>query len=179
MNRVRIAAILAAALGIGGGTAVLLVDDTAKHEGRRLTAYQDTGGVWTVCDGITGPAVIRGRTYTHEECDELMADGLIRHCRPVLEALVRPTHGEIVAWCDFAYNVGVRAAVQSTGMRLQQQGKRAEACGQMLRWVYVGQRDCRDPASNCRGIVTRRQAQYARCMSTIPQSTALLSYTVE
>lgn len=175
MNRARVIATIAVALGLSLGTAAIIVDDTTRAEGRRLTAYQDSGGVWTVCDGITGPAVVRGRTYTDAQCDDLLIDALITHCRPVLQGLVDPAAGEVIAWCDFAYNAGVGAFLSSTGRRLQNTGERALACEQIKRWVYVGGKNCRDPASNCRGIVTRREHQYQRCMS---DGTVLQSFEV-
>jgi lysozyme len=175
VNKLRIIATVAAALGIGAGTVSILVDDTVQAEGRRYTAYQDSGGVWTVCDGITGPAVVRGRTYTDAECDDLLIENLIDHCRPVLQGLVDPREGEIIAWCDFAYNAGVGAFQNSTGRRLQNQGERDLSCQQILRWVYVAGKDCRIRANNCYGIVIRRQHQYERCMS---DGTVLQSFEV-
>lgn len=176
MNRARIIASVAAALGLSLTTAGILVKDTTTSEGRRYEAYLDSGGVWTVCDGITGPAVIRGRRYSDAECDDLLIENLIAHCAPVLRGLVDPKDGEVIAWCDFAYNAGISAFERSTGRRLQNAGERALACGQLLRWVYVNGKDCRDRRNNCYGIALRRQHQHQRCMS---DGTVLASFVVE
>lgn len=177
MNRARVIATVAAGLGLGLGTATLIVGDISKSEGRRHTAYLDPAGVPTACDGITGPQVVPGKVYTDAECDDLLAEHIIRHCKPVLGALRNPQPGEIVAWCDQAYNTGVRAALTSTGIRLQLQGRRAEACAQILRWTWItlpdGRKvDCRDPANRCRGLPLRRDRQYARCL----QNSAVLAH---
>ena len=42
-------------------------------EGIRLTAYQDSGGVWTVGFGHTGPEVVQGYTVTADQAAELLA----------------------------------------------------------------------------------------------------------
>lgn len=176
MNKPRIVAMVAAALGLGLGTAGLLVNDVAKSEGRRHTVYLDPAGIPTVCDGITGPQVVPGKVYTDAECDDLLAEHIIRHCLPVLGALRTPQPGEIVAWCDQAYNTGVRAALTSTGIRLQQQQRRQEACAQILRWTFItlpdGRKvDCRTAGRTCPGLVSRRDRQYARCL----QNSAVLA----
>ncbi|KAK6697468.1 hypothetical protein SNK04_014040 [Fusarium graminearum] len=44
---------------------------TTPHEGRRYTPYYDSAGILTACAGITGPAVVKGKRYTDEECTRL------------------------------------------------------------------------------------------------------------
>ncbi len=41
-----------------------LANDIAACEGLRLDAYQDTGGVWTIGFGHTGPEVHKGLSWT-------------------------------------------------------------------------------------------------------------------
>jgi len=41
---------------------------TMADEGLRLTAYQDSGGVWTIGWGHTGPEVHEGLVWTREQC---------------------------------------------------------------------------------------------------------------
>jgi lysozyme len=41
---------------------------TERDEGLRLTAYQDSGGVWTIGWGHTGPEVHKGLVWTREQC---------------------------------------------------------------------------------------------------------------
>ncbi len=43
-----------------------------RFEGLRLTAYQDSVGVWTIGYGHTGPDVHPGMTITEEQADELL-----------------------------------------------------------------------------------------------------------
>lgn len=192
MNRARVIAMVAAGLGLGLGTAAIVVDDIAKSEGRArrvpgtqtYVPYQDPVGRWTVCDGITGAAVIPGKVYTDTDCDDLLAENIIRHGKPIVGALRNAQPGEYAAWIDQAYNAGVRATLDSTGLRLQMEGRRAEACAQILRWTWatcpskrkINCRDrndrCEETGQNCIGIAARRDRQYARCM----QNSAALSH---
>lgn len=48
-------------------TASLAAALIAVFEGERLTAYQDTGGVWTIGIGHTGSMAKPGTTITHED----------------------------------------------------------------------------------------------------------------
>lgn len=41
---------------------------TEQDEGMRLEAYQDSGGVWTIGIGHTGPEVHEGLVWTREQC---------------------------------------------------------------------------------------------------------------
>ncbi len=43
-----------------------------EFEGLRLTAYQDSVGVWTIGYGHTGPDVYQGLTITQQRADELL-----------------------------------------------------------------------------------------------------------
>lgn len=44
-----------------------------RDEGCRLTAYQDTVGVWTVGYGCTGPDIVAGVTWTQAHADDELA----------------------------------------------------------------------------------------------------------
>lgn len=71
-------------------------------EGVRLTAYQDTGGVWTIGFGHTGPEVVSGYTISYDQAvEQLQANitpmlGLVKD-EPVVAA---------AAYVSFGYNCG-------------------------------------------------------------------------
>lgn len=74
----------------------------AVFEGCKLTAYKDSGGVWTVGIGHTGPDVHEGMTITREQADELLAKDQAHlfkmvEDKPLLEA---------AALVSFGYNCG-------------------------------------------------------------------------
>lgn len=170
MNRIqRIAAVVATGLGISISTASIIVKDWISDEGWEPTPYRDSGGIWTVCAGHTGPDVIPGVTWTEDECIAVTGTDLVRHGKPVLDVLVDPKTGEIIALIGFAGNAGVAAFLASTALKLQAQGRRVEACQQLLRWVYItvdGRKvDCRTAGRLCPGLPARRERQLERCLS--------------
>lgn len=180
MNRVgRIAARVAAGLGLSLGTATIITHDWITDEGWRLVPYRDSAGIWTVCAGHTGPDVIPGEPWTEAECEGVTVLDIVRHGRPVLAALENPTPGEQIAWIGFAGNVGVSAFLNSTARRLQAAGRRVEACQQLTRWTYItvdGRKvDCRQAGTLCPGLPARRDRQLARCLSN---GTVLARWTV-
>lgn len=149
-----VAAVSAAALALVAG-----------FEGLRHRPYDDTGGVPTVCYGYTHN--VEQRWYSQQECDslllsELKAAGAVVH--RMVGPLPQPTFD---AMSSFVYNVGAGNFQRSTMARRLKAGDIKGACDQLLRWVYVAGKDCRDPGNNCRGIVLRRQAEYSLCMQGV------------
>lgn len=56
-----------------------LVEALKKDEGLRLTAYQDTVGVWTIGYGATGAGISRGVTWTQVQAEQRLIDDIRRH----------------------------------------------------------------------------------------------------
>ena len=136
------------------------------HEKRVYTTYWDAlGGVYTVCAGVTGEGVVRGRTYTDTECEALetryIARMFARMGRCVPNA--RMEFHEIKAWGHFAYNIGEANFCHSTAARLLNAGQNAAACKQIPRWRFIGKKDCAIKANKCGGIPKRRAWELALC----------------
>lgn len=155
----------------------------ATQEGDERMPYRDTGGVWTVCGGVTGPQVVPGRPYTADECAALNAGAIERHGREVLQCMrgAPLKQHEYEALASLAYNVGA-ANVCATCLPgryclgdLVRAGRIAEACERILAYSRVrvrGElRDCRDPANKCRGVWLRRQAERDMCAGKTPAPT--------
>lgn len=109
-------------------------------EGLRLTAYQDITGVWTVGYGHTGPDVKPGTTITVDRAYELLEQRLAKEFVPgVLAVLTRSVRQhELDAMVDLAYNVGVGAFQKSTLVKKFNEGDRAGAADEFLRWDKAG-----------------------------------------
>lgn len=155
--------IVKAALAAGTGAAAMAAFFIAPHEGTRLESYRDSVGVWTVCTGHTqtaGPGV----RYTQAECDALFRSDLGRFLAEV-EARIQPEipPASLAAITSLCFNVGTGTCAPV--IRRVNAGRLREACEAITLYVYAGGRDCRDPASNCRGIVTRRQDERALCLA--------------
>ncbi len=97
---------------------------------------KDIGGVWDVCYGHTGPDIIIGKIYTHEECVALLIKDVKKH-----EAIVRKSLKIYVpdltmaAFISFTFNTG--AFGNTTLGRKAAAGDLKGACEQLSRWVYV------------------------------------------
>lgn len=154
-SKVVLPAVAAAALA----GLVAFVQPWESGNKKYLTPYQDVVGVWTVCDGVTGPAARPDKTYTVEQCDALSTDEIARHLRGVAVCIHQPLReNEWIAVGSWAYNVGVQAACQSTLVKLINAARPpADWCRQLLRWNRAGGREVR-------GLTIRRQAEYQVCI---------------
>lgn len=155
-----------AGLAVATGLFVTLL--WSPQEGTEIKAYQDSIGIWTICQGDTRN-VTPGMVETMAGC-KARTDGIARESLQAARALVTAdmTYGEWIAFADFIGNAGEANFKASSMLRLANQGRRAESCDAFLKWVYAGGRDCRDPKNNCRGIVYRRQTERAYCLGILP-----------
>lgn len=160
------------ATGAGGtaaAAAIILYALWPAQEGTELVAYQDSIGVWTICQGDTSN-VRPGMIETEAGCKARM-DRIVGGSIAAVDRLVpgEKTVGQYVAYADFIGNAGEENFRISSMRRFAMQGRLADSCNAFLKWIYAGGRDCRDPKSNCRGIVYRRQTERAYCLGIIGQ----------
>lgn len=138
------------------GEAVLIA-----REGRRLTAYQDTVGVWTIGIGVTdidGKPVRKGMTITAAQCDALFEVTVARYVAAVNRGLKVPVGQHAFdALVSVCYNIGIGTPnpkagqnpgfLGSTFLKRINAGDMAGARDAILMW--------QKPAS----IITRRKAE--------------------
>ncbi|WP_373329967.1 lysozyme [Cronobacter turicensis] len=146
----------------GGGAmliASLLLGGQDGVEGRKYVAYKDVAGVWTVCDGHTGRDIVRGKTYTDRECDNLLWKDL-QPAKKAVDSLVKAPLNEYqrAALYSFVFNVGSDAFSKSTLLRKLNKGDHAGACGEMRRWVYAG-------GLKWKGLQNRREMERSLCLA--------------
>lgn len=149
-----------------GGTALQVMEaGVPVVEGERYTAYLDSGGLPTICAGITR-GVKLGDVETAEGCKRRNAEAIriglqdVETCSGDLSTVPRSVLGGMGM---FAYNVGRPKYCGSTAATYVRAGKYLEACRQLPRWRYVGGNDCAIASSNCRGIIERRAIEEAIC----------------
>lgn len=157
---------------VGGALAAALAL-VGLFEGTRYVAYQDSGGVWTICTGAT-KGVQPGDTATPEECRDRLIVELMEHAKPLERIPHQLPDNVIVAWADFCYNVGVGNCQNSTGYKMLRNGQIYQACQQLLLWRYTRDMtdrrlDCFDDANarTCGGIKKRRITEYQLCVGDI------------
>ena len=150
---------LTLALLLGGGV-----------EGREHLPYYDQAGILTVCGGIIGPEVIKGKWYGWGECDLLEQKFINRMTATMGKCIGEGLNAdEWKAWGHFTYNIGTTAFCKSAAAKRLQSGDYAGACKQMLKWTYIrkpgrGLVNCRIADEKCGGVPKRRDLEYGMCM---------------
>jgi lysozyme len=111
----------------------------AEREGRRLKAYRDSAGVWTIGIGHTSmagpPRVTPGLTVTDAECDAIFARDLVSYEAAVTKAVKVPMdQHEFDALVSLCYNIGPAGLARSTVVRRLNAGDRRGAGEAFLMW---------------------------------------------
>lgn len=116
-----------------------------KEEGERLTAYQDSVGIWTIGVGHTGwvdsKPVARGMTITKEKSREILRKDLARFERTINEGVIPPLEQhQFDALVSLVFNIGEGAFRRSTLLKLLNRGDYIGASQQFLAWKNAGGR---------------------------------------
>lgn len=138
-----------------------------KVEDTKYNVYTDIAGVPTVCEGITGPDVIKGKTYTRSECDALLTKHIQVAKRTVdskIEVDVPDTFR--ASMYSFTFNAGGGAYSGSTMLKLTNQGRLSEACNELWKWTLYT-----DPKTgkkiHSKGLKNRRAQEYELCVKDL------------
>jgi len=134
-----------------------------QFEGCKLTAYQDSVGVWTIGYGWTQPVdgkqIRAGMVIKQEEADRLLKTGLVSYENDVSRLVkVGLTQGQFDALVSFTYNLGARSLSTSTLLRKLNAGDYAGASDEFLRWNKAG-------GKVLNGLTRRREAERALFLS--------------
>ena len=126
-----------------------LIAAIKKFEGVRLTAYQDSVGVWTIGFGHTA-GVKKGDKITEYQAEQFLREDL-KKFEAVADKCKRiTTQGRYDAILDFIYNLGTAKWNDSTLKKYIESDKATwEIQEQFLRWVNAG-------GKKLGGLVTRR-----------------------
>ncbi|MDU3928507.1 MAG: lysozyme [Enterobacter asburiae] len=134
-----------------------------QFEGCKLTAYQDSVGVWTIGYGWTQPVdgkpIRAGMTIKQETAERLLKTGLVSYESDVSRLVkVGLTQGQFDALVSFTYNLGARSLSTSTLLRKINSGDYAGAADEFLRWNKAG-------GKVLNGLTRRREAERALFLS--------------
>jgi lysozyme len=136
---------------------------TEQFEGLRLTAYQDSVGVWTIGYGHTGPDVYPGLTITQIEAETLLLKDVAIAAGSVNRLVTVPLdQNEFDALVDFVFNLGTGAFAGSTLLRDLNAGNFAGAAAQFQNWDHAG-------GKVLAGLLQRRLAE-AKLFQSDPQN---------
>ncbi|HDT2096167.1 TPA: lysozyme [Enterobacter roggenkampii] len=134
-----------------------------EFEGCKLTAYQDSVGVWTIGYGWTQPVdgkpIRAGMTIKQETAERLLKTGLVSYESDVSRLVkVSLTQGQFDALVSFTYNLGARSLSTSTLLRKLNASDYAGAADEFLRWNKAG-------GKVLNGLTRRREAERALFLS--------------
>ena len=134
-----------------------------QFEGCKLTAYQDSVGVWTIGYGWTQPVdgkpIRAGMTIKQETAERLLKTGLVSYESDVSRLVkVGLTQEQFDALVSFTYNLGSRSLSTSTLLRKLNAGDYAGAADEFLRWNKAG-------GKVLNGLTRRREAERALFLS--------------
>ncbi|MEG2040092.1 MAG: lysozyme [Hafnia sp.] len=134
-----------------------------EFEGCKLTAYQDSVGVWTIGYGWTQPVdgkpIRAGMTIKQETAERLLKTGLVSYESDVSRLVkVALTQGQFDALVSFTYNLGARSLSTSTLLRKLNASDYSGAADEFLRWNKAG-------GKILNGLTRRREAERSLFLS--------------
>ncbi|OOV73463.1 muraminidase [Enterobacter kobei] len=134
-----------------------------QFEGCKLTAYQDSVGVWTIGFGWTQPVdgkpIRAGMTIKQETAERLLKTGLVSYESDVSRLVkVGLTQGQFDALVAFTYNLGARSLSTSTLLRKLNAGDYTGAAAEFMSWNKAG-------GKVLNGLTRRREAERALFLS--------------
>lgn len=131
-------------------------------EGLRLSAYQDSAGVWTIGYGHTGN-VKPGDRITQAQADELLQKDTAWAQQAVRDQVKVPlSQGQFDALTSFTFNLGAGALEKSTLLKKLNAGDYAGAQAEFGKWVHAG-------GEVLQGLVRRRAAEADLFGNNAPQ----------
>ena len=133
------------------------VDLICEFEGKRLAAYDDGVGVWTIGFGTikypNGVRVKKGDTCTLDQAKEYMRHDLIEFEHTVNSSVKVPLNqNQFDALVSLSYNIGSSAFKSSTLVKKLNTGDYQGAADQFNVWVNAG-------GKRMQGLVNRRDRE--------------------
>jgi lysozyme len=141
------------------------------HEGRRLEAYKDPVGIWTIGYGHTSaagaPKVSPGMKITEAEAERILRNDLAKFERAVADAVSVPLNdNQFSALVSFCFNVGPGGFRRSSVLRCVNDRQFDLVPGRLALWNKGG-------GKVLRGLVRRRMEEGELFMAPVaPQEPA-------
>jgi len=126
-----------------------------QWEGKRLTAYQDVAGIWTIGYGHTSaagaPKVVAGMKISEQEAVRILRADLAKFEKRVSDLVKVPlSDNQYAALVSFDFNTG--ALHKSTLLKKLNAGDYSAVPAELMKWVNAG-------GKRVQGLVNRRAAE--------------------
>lgn len=123
------------------------------HEGCSLKAYQDSGGIWTIGYGATGPDVHPDVIWSQDQADKRLEADVAKSRAAVLRNVrVALTEGQEAALTSFVFNLGEGALASSHLLEHVNARDFIGAAKEFIRWDHVG-------TDEVKGLLIRRMEE--------------------
>lgn len=140
-----------------------------EFEGKRLKAYKDSVGVWTIGYGTTARAGVgiepaAGMKITEAEAEFYLEKGVNKFAAQIAPKIIVPINeNEFAAFVSLSYNIGPSAFSRSSALRHFNAGDKAKAAASILLWNKAG-------GKVLNGLVRRRHAERALFLTPVPET---------
>lgn len=130
-----------------------------EREGKKLLAYKDSVGIWTIGVGHTAaagpPSPKKGMRITENECDQILTRDLVSFSDQIEKLVtVLLTQYEFDALLSLAFNIGIGGFKRSSVLKYLNVGNRRVAADKFLLWNKGGK-----PKRVIKGLTNRRKAE--------------------
>ncbi|WP_348922112.1 lysozyme [Enterococcus rotai] len=123
-----------------------------KFEGLRLTAYQDSAGIWTIGYGHTKD-VYAGMSITEAKAEAFLKEDMLTHASGISKYVtVQLNQNQFDALASFHFNLGPNILYNSTLLSYLNSKQWQAAATEMNRYVYSN-------GQKLQGLVNRRAAE--------------------
>lgn len=121
-----------------------------RFEGRRYTAYLDSGNLLTIGVGHTGPDIQANLTWTDQQINDALSLDIAKAEAAARKLLNKPLSETSMAAIDsFVFNLGPQAFASSHLLQCINSGDYIGAAKAFIVWDHVGQQEIK-------GLLIRR-----------------------
>jgi lysozyme len=125
-------------------------DFIKQHEGLRFSAYQDSGGVWTIGYGTTGQGIKEGLIWDQDQCEKALNNDIQIAFSGLRKIISQPlSDQQLAALLSFVYNLGLGALKGSTLLKTIEDSDWLASAKEFIRWDHVG-------SDEVKGLLIRR-----------------------
>ena len=135
----------------------------SNQEGFSPYPYKDIDGVWT--NGYGNATINPKRKVDQQQA----LDDLHKNVNAIGDKMsdcikVPISQDQYDAYLNLSYNIGYGAFCKSSIVKKLNNGDDVGSCEAIMKYTFVGGKDCKDKSNKCLGIVKRREYERDLCL---------------